>query len=118
MYLLAALSALVGAGFIAERAAGALAALVLAGLTLLALLLAARRAERARITALVAVAMAGEILGSLVLHLYAYRRGGIPAFVPPGHGLLFLTGLRLAPRTGSKTVFAAMIATVALVLTH
>jgi hypothetical protein len=44
----------------------------------------------------VLVASAGEVLGSLILGLYAYRRGGIPAFVPPGHGLIYLAGCRLA----------------------
>ncbi len=114
MYLLAALSVLVGAGFLAERAAGTAAALALAALTVLVLVRGVRRSERARVAALVAVAMGGEVLGSLVLHLYAYRGGGIPAFVPPGHGLLFLTGLRLAPRAGSRTVAAAAVVTVAL----
>jgi hypothetical protein len=97
MYLLAALSALVGVGFVAERAAGAAGAFGLGALTLIVLLRGVRREQRSRVAALVAVAMAGEVLGSLFMHLYAYRGGGIPAFVPPGHGLLFVTGLRLAP---------------------
>jgi hypothetical protein len=112
MYLLAALVALVGAGL----AAGPAYELQLAALTTLVLVVAARRHERARVAALIAIAMAGEVLGSLVLHLYAYRGGGIPAFVPPGHGLLFLTALRL--RHDRRAVVAAIVATAALAATH
>ena len=31
-----------------------------------------------------------------MLGLYACRRGGIPLFVPPGHGLIYLAGHHLA----------------------
>src|SRR5262245_8543990 len=112
MYLLAALVALVGAGL----AAGPTFELQLAALTTLVLVVAARRHERARVAMLIAIAMAGEVLGSLILHLYAYRGGGIPAFVPPGHGLLFLTALRL--RQHRRTVVAAIAATAVLAIAH
>jgi hypothetical protein len=77
-------------------------------------------AERRRVAALVLIVSAGEVLGSLVLGLYAYRRGGIPAFVPPGHGVIFMAGLILAGsaplrRRPSLVVGAAIGATVALV---
>jgi hypothetical protein len=52
--------------------------------------------DRARVAALVLVATVGEILGSQVFQWYVYRRHDLPAFVPPGHGLVYLTGLRLA----------------------
>jgi hypothetical protein len=52
--------------------------------------------DRARVAALVLVATVGEILGSQVFEWYTYRRHDLPAFVPPGHGLVYLTGLRLA----------------------
>jgi hypothetical protein len=38
----------------------------------------------------------GEIIGSIILGIYTYRLGNLPMFVPPGHGLVYLTGLRLA----------------------
>jgi hypothetical protein len=44
------------------------------------------------------IATAGEIFLSLVWGLYAYRLGNIPAFVPPGHVLLFYLGTRIAAR--------------------
>ncbi len=46
--------------------------------------------------AVVAIATLGEILGSLVWGLYGYRLENLPAFVPPGHGLVYLAGLSLA----------------------
>ena len=75
---------------------GVLAIGVVTWLFLLAAVRALPRPERARVAAVVAIATGGEILGSLILGLYAYRRGGIPAFVPPGHGLVYLAGLRLS----------------------
>jgi hypothetical protein len=94
-----AFAAFVGAGLLLERDAGSFGELGLGVLTWLVLLAACRRldpGERGRVAALVAVASAGEVLGSLILQLYAYRRGGIPLFVPPGHGLVYLAGRRLA----------------------
>jgi hypothetical protein len=91
-------AAFVGAGLLLERDAGGAGALALGVLTWVVLLAACARLdrdERRRVAALVAVATAGEVLGSLILELYAYRHGGIPAFVPPGHGLVYLTGLSL-----------------------
>jgi hypothetical protein len=44
----------------------------------------------------VAVATGFEILGSLVWGAYRYRFGGIPLFVPFGHGLIYAFGARLA----------------------
>jgi len=64
-----------------------------------ALLLACRGLDpldRARVAALVLVATVGEVLGSQVFQWYTYRRHDLPAFVPPGHGLVYLTGIRLA----------------------
>jgi len=63
-----------------------------------ALLLACRGLDpldRARVAALVLVATVGEVLGSQVFDWYTYRRHDLPAFVPPGHGLVYLAGLRL-----------------------
>jgi hypothetical protein len=94
-----AFAAFVGAGLLVERDAGSLGEIGLGVLTWLVLLAACRRLghqERRRVAALVMVASAGEVLGSLILQLYAYRRGGIPLFVPPGHGLVFLAGQKVA----------------------
>jgi hypothetical protein len=94
-----AMLAYVGVAFLIEPFAGR-GGEVAIGLTtwlvLLALVRSSPPSERAQVAAVVLIATAGEILGSLVLGLYEYRRGGIPTFVPPGHGLVYLAGCRLA----------------------
>ena len=51
---------------------------------------------RARALLVVLVASCAEVLGSIVLGAYTYRLENLPAFVPPGHGLVFLAGLRIS----------------------
>jgi hypothetical protein len=92
-------------------------------LFLIAVVRALPRAEGLRVAAVVAIATGGEVLGSLILGLYAYRRGGIPAFVPPGHGLVYLAGLRLSEdarvRVHARAVALAVgVGWVALTLRH
>ena len=70
---------------------GILTALVLGGLLLIQPV-----AVRAQTLAVVGIATMGEIVGSLVWGVYSYRLHNLPAFVPPGHGLVYLTGLSLA----------------------
>ena len=91
VYVLTALALDRGADRVGEAAIGVA--------TWGALLFACRSLEpldRARVAALVLVATAGEVVGSLILGWYTYRRADLPAFVPPGHGLVYLTGLRLS----------------------
>lgn len=64
------------------------------------LVLARRGPERLTLVACLAYAAAGEFVLSEVLGLYAYRDGGIPLFVPPGHALLLLLGAAIAQRVG------------------
>jgi hypothetical protein len=54
------------------------------------------REDRARTILVVLVATCAEILGSIILGAYTYRLENLPAFVPPGHGLVFLAGLRIS----------------------
>lgn len=54
------------------------------------------REDRARALLVVVVATCAEVLGSIVLGAYTYRLENLPAFVPPGHGLVFLAGLRIS----------------------
>ena len=56
--------------------------------------------QRSRTAVVVIVATIGEIIGSIIWGAYTYRLGNLPLFVPPGHGLVYLTGLRI-----SQTVF-------------
>jgi hypothetical protein len=51
---------------------------------------------RLQTLAVVAIATMGEIVGSLIWGVYSYRLDNLPAFVPPGHGLVYLSGLSLA----------------------
>ncbi|MFZ2501182.1 MAG: hypothetical protein WAW88_00725 [Nocardioides sp.] len=52
--------------------------------------------ERATAIVVVLVATWSEFIGSIVWGLYIYRLDNLPWFVPAGHGLVFLTGLRLS----------------------
>jgi hypothetical protein len=51
---------------------------------------------RSRVLIVVIVATCAEVLGSIVLGAYTYRLENLPAFVPPGHGLVYLAGLRIS----------------------
>lgn len=52
--------------------------------------------ERRQAMGVVAVATFFEVVGAQLWGLYDYRLGNLPLFVPAGHGLVFLTGLRLS----------------------
>jgi hypothetical protein len=53
-------------------------------------------AVRAQALGVVAFATVGEVTGSLIWGVYHYRLHNLPLFVPPAHGLVYLTGLSLA----------------------
>ena len=44
----------------------------------------------------VCFATIGEVTGSLVWGVYRYRLHNLPLFVPPAHGLVYLTGIAIA----------------------
>jgi hypothetical protein len=52
----------------------------------------AQREQRMTLITCVSYATLGECFLSLAWGLYDYRLGNIPAFVPPGHALLFILG--------------------------
>jgi hypothetical protein len=71
--------------------------------------------ERAQTSVVVVVATCAEIVGSVIWGVYEYRLGNLPLFVPAGHGLVYLTGLRLsqtrwALRRPGVLVWAAIVA--------
>ena len=74
--------------------------------------------DRARTLLVVIVATCAEVIGTLLLGAYTYRLENLPAFVPPGHGLVYLAGLRIsqsAPVRGHPRAFVgAVIAMVAI----
>jgi len=80
-----------GVGHRGQLLLGLLTAAVLAGLLLLH-----PRSVRVQTLGVVAIATLGEVVGSLIWGLYSYRLDNLPAFVPPGHGLVFLCGVSLA----------------------
>ncbi|HET7646997.1 MAG TPA: hypothetical protein VFK17_00415, partial [Gaiellaceae bacterium] len=90
--------------------------LALGVVTWLVLLAAVSRvspARRAQAIGVVAFATVGEVTGSLVWGVYHYRLHNLPLFVPPAHGLVYLTGLSLAAALARHT--RALVATAAAV---
>jgi hypothetical protein len=91
--------------------------LVLGGITwivLLAALLPLPPLARAQALGVVLFATAGEVTGSLVWGVYRYRLHNLPLFIPPAHGLVYLSGLALASLVpGRRLVAAAAVGSVA-----
>jgi hypothetical protein len=66
-------------------------------------------AERAQTSVVVVVATVAEVLGSVWWGVYEYRLGNLPLFVPPGHGLVYLSGLRLSQTPWARRHRAAFV---------
>ncbi|HEY3069124.1 MAG TPA: hypothetical protein VGJ34_02320 [Gaiellaceae bacterium] len=72
---------------------------------------------RLRALLVVAAATCMEVLGSIIWGVYTYRLHNLPLFVPPGHGLVYLTGLQLTQTrlvSHHHRAFLAAVAAVAL----
>jgi len=72
--------------------------------------------RRAQVAVVVCAATVGEVTGSLIWGVYHYRLHNLPLFVPPAHGLVYLTGIALAAslrRHERLLVLAAAAAAVA-----
>ena len=52
--------------------------------------------QRLRVVLVVVAATVGEVTGSLLWGVYSYRLENLPAYIPPGHGLVYLGGLGLS----------------------
>ncbi len=90
-YLAALLGADHYASFHEQLALGALTWIVLlAALTQVPLL------RRAQALGVVLFATVGEVTGSIVWGVYHYRLHNLPTFVPPAHGIVYLTGFSLS----------------------
>jgi hypothetical protein len=59
--------------------------------------------RRAQALGVVAFATLGETVGSLLWGVYSYRLHNLPLFVPPAHGIVYLSGLALAAALGRHT---------------
>ena len=96
---------------------GANGQLVLGGLTVavfVALLRLHTPAVRLQALGVVVIATVGEVVGSLIWGLYSYRLDNIPAFVPPGHGLVYLTGFSVAALIGGRALALTAVAVAAV----
>jgi hypothetical protein len=68
--------------------------LLSASVWLLLALAFVRHRELARETLIaIAIATTGEVILSIGLGIYGYRSGGVPLYVPPGHGVVYLCAL-------------------------
>jgi hypothetical protein len=79
-----------GAGLGVQRLLGAATWLLLVGL-----LAGECRSVRLQVAAVVVAATALEYTASVLMGLYTYRLENVPAFVPPGHGLVYLAALTI-----------------------
>jgi hypothetical protein len=96
---IAALAAYFGALLAVDQLVGVGGEAVLGFVTALVLVAACRpltAERRAQVAVVVAVATCFEVLGSIVWGVYRYRLGNLPLFVPPAHGLVYLTGLQVS----------------------
>ena len=85
-----------------DRSASAVEQLLLGGGTWLLLLALLRRETalvRVQVGVVVVFATAVEYTFSPLLEVYVYRLENVPAFVPPGHGLVYLCALALGRST-------------------
>jgi hypothetical protein len=55
-----------------------------------------RPALRAQVAAVIVFATIGEVTGSLIWGVYHYRLHNLPLFIPPAHGLVYLSGIAVA----------------------
>jgi hypothetical protein len=59
---------------------------------------------RAQAVGVVAFATVGEVTGSLVWGVYHYRLHNLPLFIPPAHGLVYLSGIALSRSLRARAV--------------
>ena len=112
-YFIAALTFLCVAISLNLDATGSLAQQNFMGLIawtfLLGLLIGENKEVRMQVIIAVAFATAGEHFASIYMQGYTYRFGNVPAYVPPGHGMVYLTAVALA-RSGFFLKYSRRIA--------
>jgi hypothetical protein len=64
---------------------------------------------RAQTIGVVAFATVGEVTGSLVWGVYHYRLHNLPLFIPPAHGLVYLSGVALSRSLRERAVVWAAV---------
>jgi hypothetical protein len=105
LYLAALLAVDTQVGYPGQLALGALTWLVL-----LAALRPLAPLARAQALGVVAFATVGEVTGSLIWGVYHYRLHNLPLFIPPAHGLVYLSGLALTRLVPTRRLVAAAAA--------
>jgi hypothetical protein len=65
---------------------------------------------RAQALGVVAFATVGEVTGSLVWGVYRYRLHNLPLFIPPAHGIVYLSGLALVSVFSARVLVACAAA--------
>jgi len=69
---------------------------VIAWIFLIGLLIGENKEVRMQVVVAVAFATAGEHFASIYMEGYTYRFGNVPSYIPPGHGMVYLTAVALA----------------------
>ena len=109
--LAALITATIGLGLWVDRAAGVPGQIVVTfavwTVTTLLVLCLPRPLAR-RLVACVWISGLGEMVASLAWGLYDYQFGNVPLFVPPGHALLYLLGLIVAERIGTRLAWCVV----------
>jgi hypothetical protein len=75
-------------------------------IVLLCALLPLAPLARAQALGVVVFATVGEVTGSLLWGVYHYRLHNLPLFIPPAHGLVYLSGLALVGVVSSRVLVA------------
>lgn len=82
---------------------------IIAWIFLIGLLVGENKEIRIQVAIAVAFATAGEHFASVYMGGYTYRFENVPLYVPPGHGMVYLTAVALA-RSGFFLKYARKIA--------
>lgn len=88
---------------------------IIAWIFLFALLFGENKEVRTQVIIAVAFATAGEHFASIYMGGYTYRLENVPTYVPPGHGMVYLTAVALA-RSGFFLRYARKIAAFVVVV--
>jgi hypothetical protein len=73
--------------------------------------------HKAQVIGVICFATIGEVTGSLIWGVYRYRLHNLPLFVPPAHGLVYLTGLSIAAAAGPRRARPLVIAAATIAAT-
>jgi hypothetical protein len=90
--------------------------LVLGAVTWVVLVVALTRVpllRRAQAVGVVIFATVGEVTGSIIWGVYHYRLHNLPTFVPPAHGIVYLTGFSLSVALARHARTVVLVAAIA-----